>query len=138
GFRLIVDVGLVVFDVVGFALGQLAGMNALIDAVLLAILTRVHAHTLRVRRRSMVDRRVVAAIHAGVVLVHALVRATALLGRGVRRGAARSVEAVVIVNHGPVVDDRAVLVHVVETTTGVPHRGVVREHSAAPFAADEA
>src|ERR1700690_3149240 len=42
--RLVVDGGFVVFDVRSFTPRQLPEMNSLIDAILLAILARVHAH----------------------------------------------------------------------------------------------
>ena len=65
--RLVVDGGFVVFDVRSFTPRQLPGMNSLIDAILLAILARVHAHPLRVSRSPVVYRRIIAAVDPGVI-----------------------------------------------------------------------
>ena len=67
--RFVVDGGFVVFDVRSFTPRQLAGMNSLIDAILLAILARIHAHSFRVSRSSVVHRRIIAAVDPGVVLM---------------------------------------------------------------------
>ena len=73
GARFIVDGGFVVFDVRSFTMRQLPGMNALIDAILLAILARVHAHPLGMSRSPMVHRRIIAPIDAGVTLLRGLI-----------------------------------------------------------------
>ena len=67
--RFVVDGSFVVFDVRSLSPRQLAGMNSLIDAILLAILARVHAHSFWVSRSAVVHRRIVAAVDPGVVLM---------------------------------------------------------------------
>ncbi len=70
---LVVDGGFVVLDVRSFTLRELPGMNSLIDAILLAILARVHAHPFRMSRSPVVHRRIIAAIDAGVILMRDLI-----------------------------------------------------------------
>ena len=72
--RLVVDGGFVVFDVRRFTPRELSGMNSLIDAILLAILARVHAHPLRVSRSPVVHRRIIAAVDPGGILMRDLIR----------------------------------------------------------------
>src|ERR1700683_4820547 len=67
--RFVVDGGFVFFDVRSLSSRQLTGVNSLIDAILLPILARVHAHPLRVSRSAVVHRRIVAAVNPGVVLM---------------------------------------------------------------------
>ena len=72
--HLIVDSGFVLFDMRSFTRRQLPGMNSLIDAILLAILARVHAHPLRVSRSPVVHRRIIAAVDPGGILMRDLIR----------------------------------------------------------------
>jgi len=67
--HLVVDRGFVVFDVRSFTPRQLSGVSSLIDPVLLAILTRVYTHALRMSGSSVVYRHIIAAVDARVSLV---------------------------------------------------------------------
>jgi len=67
--RLVVDGGFVAFDVRSFTRRELPGMDSLIDAILLAILAGVHAHPFRMGRSPMVNRRIIAAVDTGVILM---------------------------------------------------------------------
>ncbi len=119
--RLVVDGCLVAFDMGSLSSRQLARVNSLIDAILLAILARVHAHPLRVGRGSVVDRRIVAAVDPGVILMRDLIRCPPdmLLAHrrafpGVWKGtdAALAIEAGVIVLPG--VDEAAIRIYPME------------------------
>src|SRR5271170_858958 len=121
-------------------------MNSLIDAILLAILAGVHAHPLRMSRSSVIDRRIIAAVDPGGLLVRKLfLRAPDVLF--VHRGtfasgrrctdAALAVEAVMIVVNGGVIYKSAILVHAVEANAHVPRRCVVSEGAAFPASAPE-
>src|SRR5271157_1435405 len=96
-------------------------MYPLIDAILLAILSRVHAHPLRVSRSPVVHRRIIAAVDPGVILMRDLTRRPPemlLVHRGafpgVRKGADATfaIEAGVVVGSG--LDKAAIRVHAVE------------------------
>src|SRR5208282_4652548 len=137
--RLVVDGGFVVFDMRSFTPRELPGMNSLIDAILLAILARVHAHPFWVSRSPVVNRRIIAAVDPGVVLMRDLIRRPPemlLVHRGafpcVRKGtdAALAIEAGVVVLSG--VNEGAILVYAVEAGANVPRCCVVKEVSTFP------
>ncbi len=125
----VVDVGFVVFDVGGFTPRHLPGMNSLIDTILLAILARVHAHSFGVSRSPMVNRRIIAAVNAGGLLVRDLTRRSAKMllariaaffGCGPRTDAAFAVEADATALAS--VNKAAILVNAVEAGAHVPRR----------------
>src|ERR1700728_1105488 len=144
GTRLVVDGGFVVFDVRSFAWSELSGTNSLIDPVLLAILTRIDAHALGVRRSSVVYRRIITAIDPGRLHVRNLVRRAAemlLIHRGTFAGSRSRLDTALAVEAGMVVftstDEAAILVDAVKARADMPRRRVVQEVSAVPASAVE-
>src|ERR1700683_4605336 len=142
--RLVVYRGFVVCDVRSFTARQLPGMNSLIDAILLAILARVHAHPLRVSRSPVVNRRIIAAVDPGVILMRDLTRRPPemlLVHRGAFPGVWSGVDTALAIEAGvvvlPGVDKGAILVHAVEAGTNVPRCCVVKEVAAFPASAPE-
>src|ERR1700728_4464080 len=104
--RLLVNSGFVLFDVRSFTRRQFTRMNSLIDAILLAILPRVHAHPLWVRRSPMVHRRIIAAVDPRGLPLRNLIRSAsemlfvhrrAFPGGWHRMHAALAVKTVVVV-----------------------------------------
>src|SRR5579863_453532 len=143
-----VDSGFLVLKVAGLAGCQLTRADALADTRLLVGFTRVHPAHRRRRGAPVIFRREVCAVQARGVFVRSLQRCRlnvrfaagcdflSVRTRAQSTGAAVETGAV----HGRVVhDDGAVDVGVVDDSfVHVNDSGVVCEHAAAPFSADEA
>ena len=146
GCHFVVDFGFVMFDVRSFMRRQLAGLDSVGDATLLIEAAPVHGVHGGILRMAVVIRHPLAAVLARGMLVRKLLAGWlkmllmhrgALIARGARHHAARTIPAVMVdrrfVNH------RAVFIHIAHNgPVHVHHRSVVSEDSAVPASAEEA